>query len=149
MSVIFLVTSSTTICPNLEGQCDVENFEPGEAATFPFLLLNANFAVRVQATNCRCNLRLHRAGTLVQQRAIILAVEVLAVDFAGWGNLFPKARQRRLIRLSQAGLDVVVRLEWRTCGFDALGDVPLGLRPVIRGEAEYRFERKMPIKASI
>jgi hypothetical protein len=32
--------------------------------------------------------------TLVQQRAIILAVEVLAVDFAGWGNLFPKARQR-------------------------------------------------------
>jgi hypothetical protein len=31
--------------------------------------------------------------TLVQQRAIILAVEVLALDFAGWGSLFPKSRQ--------------------------------------------------------
>jgi hypothetical protein len=42
--------------PNLEGQRDVENFEPGEAATFPFLLLDANLAGQVQATNCRCNL---------------------------------------------------------------------------------------------
>ena len=31
-------------------------------------------------------------STLVQQRAIILAVEVLATDFARWGTLFPKAR---------------------------------------------------------
>jgi hypothetical protein len=29
---------------------------------------------------------------LVQQRAIILAVEALATDFAGWGQLFPVAR---------------------------------------------------------
>jgi hypothetical protein len=42
--------------PNLEGQRDVENLEPGEAATFPFLLLNANFAVSAQAANCRRNL---------------------------------------------------------------------------------------------
>jgi hypothetical protein len=31
---------------------------------------------------------------LVQQRAIILAVEALATDFAGWGQLFPVARSR-------------------------------------------------------
>jgi hypothetical protein len=31
---------------------------------------------------------------LVQQRAIILAVEALATDFAGWGQLFPVARWR-------------------------------------------------------
>lgn len=29
---------------------------------------------------------------LIQQRAIILAVEVLATDFAGWGQLFRRAR---------------------------------------------------------
>jgi hypothetical protein len=29
---------------------------------------------------------------LVQQRAIILAVEALATDFAGWGQLFPVVR---------------------------------------------------------
>lgn len=33
-------------------------------------------------------------STLIQQRAIILAVEVLATDFAGWGQLFPVARSR-------------------------------------------------------
>lgn len=32
--------------------------------------------------------------TLVQERAIILAVEVLAMDFARWGTLFPKARRK-------------------------------------------------------
>ena len=32
-------------------------------------------------------------NALVQQRAIILAVEALAIDFAGWGHLFPKAFQ--------------------------------------------------------
>jgi hypothetical protein len=31
--------------------------------------------------------------TTVQQRAIILAVEALAIDFAGWGQLFPRACQ--------------------------------------------------------
>jgi hypothetical protein len=31
---------------------------------------------------------------LIQQRAIILAVEALAIDFAGWGQLFPVARSR-------------------------------------------------------
>jgi hypothetical protein len=31
---------------------------------------------------------------LVQQRAIILAVEALATNFAGWGELFPVARLR-------------------------------------------------------
>ena len=31
---------------------------------------------------------------LVQQRAIILALEALAIDFAGWGQLFPVARSR-------------------------------------------------------
>ena len=32
-------------------------------------------------------------NAVVQQRSIILAVEALAIDFAGWGRLFPKARQ--------------------------------------------------------
>ena len=31
---------------------------------------------------------------LIQERAIILAVEALATDFAGWGQLFPIARAR-------------------------------------------------------
>ena len=31
---------------------------------------------------------------LVQQRPIILAVETLATDVAGWGQLFPVARSR-------------------------------------------------------
>jgi hypothetical protein len=31
---------------------------------------------------------------LVQERAVILAVELLAIDFAGWGKLFPAAHQR-------------------------------------------------------
>ena len=42
--------------PNLEGQCDGEKLEPGEAAILPFLLLDTNFAVQIQPTNCRCNL---------------------------------------------------------------------------------------------
>jgi hypothetical protein len=33
-------------------------------------------------------------STLIEQRAIILAVEALATDFVGWGQLFPIARSR-------------------------------------------------------
>jgi hypothetical protein len=33
-------------------------------------------------------------STLIQHRAIILAVETLATDVAGWGQLFPVARSR-------------------------------------------------------
>lgn len=32
--------------------------------------------------------------TLVQQRAIILAIEILAMDFARWGTFFPAARRK-------------------------------------------------------
>jgi hypothetical protein len=42
--------------PSFEGQRDVENLEPSEAATFPLLLLHPNFAGQVQAAYCRCNL---------------------------------------------------------------------------------------------
>jgi hypothetical protein len=31
-------------------------------------------------------------AALIRQRAIILAVEALAIDFAGWGEFFPEAR---------------------------------------------------------
>jgi hypothetical protein len=34
-------------------------------------------------------------------------------------------------------------------GFGGPGDVPVGLRRATRGEAEDRFERNMPVKASI
>ena len=40
-------------------------------------------------------------NALVQQRAIILAVEALAIDFAGWGNVFPKARQTAKVMFSR------------------------------------------------
>ena len=33
-------------------------------------------------------------STLIQHRAIILAVETLASDVAGWGQIFPVARSR-------------------------------------------------------
>ena len=41
---------------SFKGQRDVENLEPSEAAIFPFLLLDANFAGKVQAAYCRCDL---------------------------------------------------------------------------------------------
>ena len=38
-----------------------------------------------------------RAGfDLVQIRAIELSIEILANDFAGWGRLFPEARERAI-----------------------------------------------------
>src|SRR5215469_12800673 len=33
-------------------------------------------------------------STLIQHRAVILAVETLATDVAGWGQLFPAARSK-------------------------------------------------------
>jgi hypothetical protein len=41
---------------SFKGQRDVENLEPSEAAIFPFLLLDANFAGKVQATYYRGDL---------------------------------------------------------------------------------------------
>jgi hypothetical protein len=40
--------------------------------------------------------------TLIQHRAIILAVETLATDLAGWGQLFPVARSRAEAILAKA-----------------------------------------------
>jgi hypothetical protein len=53
-----------------------------------------SLAVIVPAGAAMCHLYRLIKFNLVQQRAIILAVEALATDFAGWGQLFPVARSR-------------------------------------------------------
>jgi hypothetical protein len=54
---------------------------------------------------------------LVQQRALILAVEMLASDFADWGRLFPEAHLRAVLRRSDRRselLDLYLPSERRT-----------------------------------
>jgi hypothetical protein len=58
-----------------------------------------------------------------------------------------QARQAESYPVESVSLDVA--LNGGHAGFDALGDVPVSLRPAMRGEAEDCFERNMPVKASI
>ncbi len=50
-------------------------------------------------------------GLMTQHRSIILAVEMLAIDFGGWGTLFPRARDAALLMsLRDAGASRLIDL---------------------------------------
>lgn len=47
---------------------------------------------------------------LIEERTLIIAMEMLAIDFAGWGTLFPFAREEAQQWLDSIGFDTVTKL---------------------------------------
>lgn len=47
---------------------------------------------------------------LIQERTLIIAMEVLSIDFAGWGTLFPFAKQEAEQWLDSIGFDTQTKL---------------------------------------
>jgi hypothetical protein len=63
---------------------------------------------------------------LVQERGLILVIEMLATDFAGWGALFPEGRRKAQDWLGSVALGMEGQL------FDTY--VPLSLRAKLLDE---------------
>jgi hypothetical protein len=78
-------------------------------------------------------------STLVQQRAIILAVEALTTDVAGWGQLFPVARSRAEATTAQAIFAPANRGNWLAGDLagDRLSLIKLYLSPERLTDADF------------